>query len=96
MKRNSEYLPIEHQLLKEAVDTQEMFKADKTILEQNITGRTEQIKITPTEQVDILQTEQVADIKKLWIINGGLSVLQHLITIYRAKIDEHEKVRGEK
>jgi len=81
-------LSIERQLLKEAVDTQLVFKADKVTLEQGIAGR--------IKQMDTLQAEQAEDTKRLHSINGGLSVLQHLISVYRTKIHEYEARQGGK
>lgn len=73
---------LEQQLLKEAVDTFEMFRADRDTLQKSLNSR--------RETISWLEIEQREEHEKLLRVHGALSVLQHLVTKFKQMIDGEE------
>jgi hypothetical protein len=78
---------VEQQMLAEAVATFDMFKKDEATLMTAIKAR--------SEQVSALQQEQNQDIEHLLRVKGALSALQHLVTVYKDKIQKARAAQGE-
>ena len=78
---------IEQQMFTEALTTFDMFKKDEATLVKAIKER--------DEQLGVLRQEQNQDIEKLLRVRGALSALQHLVTVYKDKMQKAQTGRGE-
>ena len=78
---------IEQQMFAEALTTFDMFKKDEATLVRAIKER--------NEQIAGVQQEQNQDIEKLLRVRGALSALQHLVTVYKDKMQRAQNNQGE-
>jgi len=78
---------VTEEMLAEALNTFDMFRKDEATLTQAIKDR--------NEQIELLKQEQSQDIERLLRVRGALSALQHLVTVYKDKMQRALEARGE-